>query len=67
MTNDADDTLMTVQEAAVHTGISEAGIRARVQSGSLPVTRFGGHRAILIPRAALDALLLRGGGPRRTR
>jgi hypothetical protein len=60
MLNDVGESL-TVPAAARYSGISEAGLRSRIRSGTLVAERVGPYGNILIPRAALDALLLLGG------
>jgi excisionase family DNA binding protein len=52
---------LTIPQAARYSGISEAGLRSRIRSGTLVAERVGPYGNILIPRAALDALLLLGG------
>ena len=60
MPSDARESL-TISAAARYSGISEAGLRSRIRSGTLDFERVGPYGNILIPRAALDALLLLGG------
>jgi hypothetical protein len=59
MLNDVGESL-TIPAAARYSGISEAGLRSRIRSGTLVAERVGPYGNILIPRAALDALLLPG-------
>jgi hypothetical protein len=60
------DDLLTIPEAARYSFISEAGLRARVRTGSLPAERVGPYRSIVIARSVLDELLLTGSvEPRR--
>ncbi|HUY08376.1 MAG TPA: helix-turn-helix domain-containing protein [Candidatus Dormibacteraeota bacterium] len=46
---------LTVEEAAVVLGIGRSGAYAAARIGDIPVIRVG--RRLLVPRAALEALL----------
>jgi hypothetical protein len=59
------DDLLTIPAAARYSGISEAGLRSRIRSGSLAHERIGPVQTIVVSRKALDALLLMGSGSRR--
>jgi hypothetical protein len=55
---------VTIQDAAIRSGLSESALRNRVRSGQIPTIKPG-PRCLLIHRPTVDALTLFGGSLRR--
>ncbi len=49
--------LLTVEQAAQYLQVSQSSIRSYIRQGRLQAFRIAGKRKVLIPRAALLALL----------
>lgn len=49
--------LLTVEQAADYLQVSQSSIRSYIRQGRLQAYRIAGKRKVLIPRAALMALL----------
>ncbi|MCS6775828.1 MAG: helix-turn-helix domain-containing protein [Chloroherpetonaceae bacterium] len=49
--------LLTVEQAAQYLQVSQSSIRSYIRQGRLQAYRIAGKRKVLIPRAALLALL----------